>query len=422
MGWTSGACLLWIVLMGLPFSSTFAASVLTLNDLLLLGLGHNPAVLAAREQVSASEGLAAAARAYPNPEISGLTGRGKEQNVPAPLSGSVYSFALHQPLEYPGLRNPRIQAAEASVQAADAARRAFENDALAAIKLAYYDLLRRQDEAQASEEDLQITQKIRDSIALRYHVGESPRFDLITAETERLNALKNHDMALLRTRQARIALRQAVGQSIPEETQIVGTLPDAVVMPPLATLQEQLNARNPELQQVQAENQAAESRVDWQKAQRLPQWALVAQHDADPTLSSSRVGVAVTIPLWDQHSGPVLQAQAELARSRHVVDSRRQWLGESLSAAYERFDSARNQVSLLENELLVQATEAKNVAEAAYRHGERGILDWLNAQRTYRIARSELITARYDLATVIVEIDRLLAIPPSVLSSNAPTP
>lgn len=408
--------------MGLPLPSAAAASVLTLNDLLALGLRQNPAVLAAQDQVTASEGMAAAARAYPNPEISGLTGRGREQNVPNPLSGSVYSFALHQAIESPGLRNPRIQAADASVQAADAARRSFENDAVAAIKLAYYDLLRRQDEAQASQEDLHLTQKIRDSIALRYQVGESPRFDLITAETERLNALKAHELALLRSRQARIALRQAVGQAIPDATQIVGDLPEAGAMPSLAALQEQLNAHNPELQQVEAENQAAESRVDWQKAQRLPQWSVVAQHDADPTLSSSRVGLAVTIPLWDQHSGHVMQAQAELARSRHMVHSRRLWLEESLASTYERFESARSQVSLLQNELLVQATDARNVAEAAYRHGERGILDWLNAQRTYRVARSEWITARYDLATVIVEIDRLLATPPSGLSSPVPHP
>ena len=49
------------------------------------------------------------------------------------------------------------------------------------------------------------------------------------------------------------------------------------------------------------------------------------------------------------------------------------------------------------------------MAEAAYRFGERGILDYLDAQRVYRAARSDLIAARYELRSADVEIARLLA-------------
>lgn len=397
-----------------------AGPTLTLDDLLRLGLSANPAVLAARDQVAAAQGMAEAARAFPNPEISGQSGRGQEREVPDPHSGAVYSIALNQPLEYPMVRTPRIEAADASLRAADAARQSFENDTAAAIKLAYYDLLRRQAEATAAQEDLQLTQQIRDNIALRHGTGESPKFDLITAETELLNSRKNRDMAVLRVQQARASLRQAVGKPIPEEAQVTGELPSKVSLPPLATLQEELGARNPELQRTEAESRAAESRVDLEKAQRLPKISLLAQHDVDPTLSSSRVGMAVTIPIWDRRSGQVMQAQAELSRVRNLLDSQRLTLSESLAAAYGRFQIANSQVAMLENELLAQAAAARKIAEAAYRYGERGILDWLNAQRTYRAARNELITARYDLAAVTVEIDRIRAQPVSTSVTSKP--
>jgi cobalt-zinc-cadmium efflux system outer membrane protein len=51
------------------------------------------------------------------------------------------------------------------------------------------------------------------------------------------------------------------------------------------------------------------------------------------------------------------------------------------------------------------------VAEAAYRFGERGFLEVLDAQRVFRAARAELITGRYELAAAWVEIERLRAIP-----------
>ncbi len=400
--------------------SAVAGPTLTLDDLLRLGLTANPAVLAARDQVAAARGMAEAARAFPNPEISGQAGHGEERDVPDPHAGPVYSIALNQPLEYPMVRAPRIDAADASMRAADAARQSFENDAAAAIKLAYYDLLRRQAEASAAQEDLQLTQQIRDSIALRHSTGESPKFDLITAETELLNARKNRDMAALRVQQARASLRQAVGKPIPEEARVVGELPSSVTLPALETLQEELRRRNPELQRTEAESHAAESRVDLEKAQRLPKISLLAQHDVDPTLSSSRVGMAVTIPIWDRRSGQVMQAQAELARTRNLLDSQRLSLGETLAAAYGRFQIASSQVALLEHELLAQAAAAQKIAEAAYRYGERGILDWLNAQRTYRAARNELIAARYDLAAVVVEIDRIRAQPVSTMASPPP--
>ena len=398
-----------------------AAPVLGLEELLRIGLNENLSVLAARDQVEAARSTAEIARAYPNPEISGQSGRGQERDTLNPVSGFVYSISLNQPIEYPAVRNARIDAADANVLSVDAGRQAFEDEAVARIKLAYYDVLRRQAEASAAMEDLQLTQQIRDRIALRHGVGESPKFDLITAETELLNAQKTHDAAVLRVQQVRANLRIAVGRALPEGVEIGGELPKAIGLPSLASLQQELADRNPDLQRGDAERVAAEHRLDLEKSQRLPKISLLAQHDVDPTLSSSRAGLALTIPLWDWRSGQVAQAQAELSRARNMAASRRLMLSDSLEASYNQYKIASNQVAMLENHLLAQAAEAQRIAEAAYRYGERGILDWLNAQRTYRAARSELITARYELAAVSVEIDRLRSRPALDLTHASPT-
>ncbi len=347
------------------------APMLGLDDLLRIGLSENPSVLAARDQVESARGNAEIARAYPNPEITGQSGHGQERDTLAPLSGSVYSITLNQPIEYPMVRNARIDAADANVLSADAGRQSFEDEAAARIKLAYYDFLRREAEEKAALEDFQLTQQIRDRIALRYNVGESPKFDLITAETELLNAQKMHNTSVLRVQQARANLRMAVGSALPAGLEIRGELPSVIVLPPLAELQQELADRNPDLQRGEAERTAAEHRLDLEKSQRLPRIALMAQHDVDPTLASSRAGVALTIPLWDWRSGQVSQARADLSRSRNMAASRRLMLSESLEATYSLYQIASNQVSLLENQLLGQAAAAQGIAEAAYRYGAR---------------------------------------------------
>lgn len=424
--WAAFAALLCGLALHIP--TAYASGVVyTLDQLIALGLDKNPGVLASRDQVDAARGGATAARAYPNPEISGQTGRGQERNVATPMAGQAYTVSLSQPIEMPNVRSARIDAAEALVGASDAARQGFEDDTAARIKLAFFNLLRRQAEERATAEDLKLTEQIRDRIALSHKVGESPRFDLIRADTEMLNAQRAHDAAVLRVDMARSGLQVAVGSPLPPAWQIRGELPHKIALPSLAKLKEELLARNPGLVRSEAERQAAEHRVDHEKGQRLPKLAVIASRDVDPTLQKSMAGITLTVPLWDFKSGQISQARAELSRANHQLAAQKLTLTESLESTYRLYQIASNQVNILESQVLAQASAAQRIAEAAYRYGERGILDWLDAQRTYRAARNELISARYDLATVSVEIDRLRSIAsdtavPTASTENQPLP
>lgn len=387
-----------------------AGPALNLDELINIGLNENAYVLASREQVSAAKGDATAARAYPNPEVGGQLGRSKERNTLTPISGQVYNIALAQPIEIPMVRSSRIDAADEIVKATDANRQSFEDDTVARIKLAYYELLRREAEASAAQEDFTLTLQIRDRIALRHRVGESPRFDLIRADTEMLNARKNLDAAKLRVEQSRANLRLAVGHPLPEGWSVEGSLPNKITLPPKEKLKAELLARNPILMKTEAEQRAAEHRLSMEKSMRLPKISLIAEREVDPTQQYARGGLVMTIPIWDLRSGQISKARAEATSARHQLNAQRLSFSESLEATYQLYQIASNQVRVLESELLSQAAAAQRIAESAYRYGERGILEWLDAQRTYRAARNELIAARFDLATVAVEIDRLRSI------------
>jgi cobalt-zinc-cadmium efflux system outer membrane protein len=49
------------------------------------------------------------------------------------------------------------------------------------------------------------------------------------------------------------------------------------------------------------------------------------------------------------------------------------------------------------------------IAEIAYKAGEKSFLEVMDAQRVYRAARNELITAQFELASAWTEIERLRA-------------
>ena len=55
------------------------------------------------------------------------------------------------------------------------------------------------------------------------------------------------------------------------------------------------------------------------------------------------------------------------------------------------------------------AETALQVAQAAYRFGERGILDVLDAQRILQSVRIDLLQARFELQKTRIEIEALSA-------------
>jgi cobalt-zinc-cadmium efflux system outer membrane protein len=326
-------------------------------------------------------------------------------------AGDARSLTLTQPLDLPWRRSARIGSAEAGLDATMAATRAFEADLLARLRARYYDVLRREAELKNAREDAVLMESVRSRIALRVEIGEAPRFELIKADAEMLNAQKTAQAAGFRIEQARSQLRQAVGGALPVNFTLEGYLGDVPALPELSGLRQQAGESSPELARVRAEMVRAERQLDLERAQRWPNLALKAAVDEDPDMRTSKIGVVMTIPLWDRRSGPVGEASAQLARARNELAAQEFSLGQSLEVAYQQYQIAQTQVTALESGIVRQAETALKVAEAAYRFGERGFLEVLDAQRVYRAARSELIAARYELASAWVEIERLRAIP-----------
>ncbi len=399
-----------LFILGMSATLAVAQPEYDLTNLEAAALESSRSVLAAREQISAARHAVVSAGAFPNPELEYLSGTQRARG-PGGNPGNARSVALTQPLDLPWRRSARIAAAEAGLTATGAAVRAFEADTIARLRLQYFDVLRREAELKNAREDMAVMESVRSRIALRVETGEAPRFELIKADAEMLNAQKTAQAAGFRVEQARSALRQAVGGGLPAEFALRGQLRDVPELPPLEGLRRQLQETSPDLARARAEMVRAQHQLVLERRQRWPNLALKASVDEDPDVRSSKFGLVVSVPLWDRRSGPVGEAAAQLIRARYELEAQEFSLGQQLEVAVQQYEIAGAQVSALESGIVRQAESALKIAEAAYRFGERGFLEVLDAQRVYRAARAELIAARYELAAAWVEIERLRAIP-----------
>jgi outer membrane protein, heavy metal efflux system len=396
--------LVWIA------SSAFAQPEFNLPQLEAMALASSRSVLAVRDQVDAARFAVDSAAAFPNPELEYLSGTARSRGVGG-TPGDARSLAVTQPLDMPWKRFARIEAAEAGLAATTAGARAFEADLLARLRSRYFEVLRREAELRNAKEDVALMEGVRSRIALRVETGEAARFELIKADAETLNAQKTAQAASYRLAQARSLLQQMVGTALPPEFALSTRLRDVPPLQPLALLQKQLAENSPELARGRAEMQRAQRQLDLERAQRWPNLALKASVDEDPDVRTSKFGLVVSIPLWDRRRGPVGEAAAQLSRARNELESNQFVLGQAIEAAYQQYEIAQTQVTALESGIVRQSEAALKVAEAAYRFGERGFIEVLDAQRVFRAARAELITARYELAAAWVEIERLRAQP-----------
>ncbi|MDP1706165.1 MAG: TolC family protein [Sulfurimicrobium sp.] len=401
------AWLLTLAMLAVPASH---AAPLTLDEALRLSAAHSPALAAAKAREQGAQAALETALAYPNPELELASGVSRPRLVGG-TSGRNEMLGLSQQLELPSLRAARREGAEAGIVSGTAAFGDAQLNQRTLVKLAFFDVLRRQEEAALAAENHALLLLIRNRVKIKVEVGESPRYELVKSEAEAMAAGSAARSAEFRVTQARDRLRALIGASLAEDFEVAVDPPFAAELPALDELRQDLLARQPLLKVAEAEKRRAQARVEQERAARLPQPTLRLSSERDPDMNQWRAGVALPLPLWNRRAGPIGEAVAGMHRAEAEAQQIHLGLLAELDQAYSRFQIAKRQVKTFESGLMQEAENAMKVAEAAYRFGERGILDYLDAQRVLRNTRVDYLNARYELQAALIEIERLRATP-----------
>lgn len=400
-----------LILTALAASANLSAAeppTLTLQTIMQLAEQNNPGLQASRDQLDIARGARRTAQAYPNPDVEIGMGPSRTRQSQG-QSGQNRIIGLSQPIEYPIVRETRIRGAEAGITATEAGFQSARINFLAQIKNSFYDILRRQDELQVAQENFNLLGQVRDRVKLRVNIGESPRYELVKAEAELLGAAKNLESAALRVDQTKDALRNLIGPVLPEDFEVTGSLQTGQPVPPLEALRQELMVRSPDVAQSRAREEQAKARLDLERRLRMPQVTVKGIVEDDPDLRNWRIGVSLPLPLWNRREGQIAEASASLTQSQSLLAQQRLTLMRELETTYSNYLIANQQVAAFEGGLLKEAESAVKVAEAAYRFGERGILDYLDALRVFRGVRQDFLAARYELQTALIQIERLRA-------------
>jgi cobalt-zinc-cadmium efflux system outer membrane protein len=404
----SGCCALLLAL-AMPCAGQVPPRSLSLEQALALAEKSSPRLRIAEAQLAAVQAAGVTAGQYPNPEAELLVGPHRAR-VAGASSGTAGSFALSQPLELPSVRAARASAAQSGVLGGLLAREDARLMLRTDVKLAYFDLIRRKAELDLQLDTQSLLEQVRRRIEVQVSVGEAPRLELSRVEAEVAGAVMVGNAARLRLTQATAALRLLIGLPQAESFEVSGVFPALPALPDAAQLRNQVFLRHPQLQQARAELARAQARLDQERALRGPAPTLRAAVDQDPDMRQLRFGFSLPLPLWNQRQGQIGEARAALSQAAAVLEQRQLEFAAALEYALNRYRVAGEQVVAFDGGALRQAEAAVKVAEAAYRFGERGFIEVLDAQRVLRRLRLDFLEARYEQQAALVEIDRLRAL------------
>ncbi len=380
--------------------------ILSVADLAMLAKRYNPNLRAALQSQEAAAAAVTSASALPNPELEAGGGQARAR-LPGAQIGPLSSWAISQRLENPTLRSARIDGARLGLEGSRQQVSATTNELSAQVRLRAYELLLRQEEAAATGDALALLEQIRDRVRTRVLSGEAPRYESIKADAEVVTARQRMATAQLAVDQATLAIDQLAAGRLPARWRLAASLGDAQDLPSIEHLQREAQQNNPELSALRADVARHEARLREARASRLPGVQLRYGEHREVDIRQQMIGVSVSLPLFDQRRGPIDEASAELARARTRLEGRSTELSLQIRSAGTAFEAARLRVDALGRGALPEAEAALRVAQAAYRFGERGILDVLDAQRLLRTVRADLIDARFRLQAAAVELEFL---------------
>jgi cobalt-zinc-cadmium efflux system outer membrane protein len=378
---------------------------LTLEQVVTTYIERNLELQAERHRVERTSADAIAAQLWPNP---GLSIAAENMRVAGPVPfGKLYEvgFAYSETIELGGKRKLRQQLAETTISAAEARFADAMRKGIAEVKRLYFQAALARRDIQVASENQQMFQQLVQFNLARFQEGAIPEADLIKVRLERIkfdSALKQAELSL---KQAMIRLAENLEDDSVVKRDVAASLDLPLINPNLDSLLEVALRERPDVQAAEREVAAAKERLALEQARAKP--------DISPWLGYKRVatddtvwfGVAIPLKLRDRNQAGIARSAADQKASAALLEVAKSHTIAEVRAAYEAFQTAREQVQTFRNELLNQADESRSIALAAYQEGATPLLFVLEAQRTRAEVRQQYFRTLFDYQVSLSELE-----------------
>ncbi len=383
---------------------------ITLDQAIDLALAHNHALKASRTQILQNQAQEITANLRPNPAL-GVDSQFVPVFSPQFFShdnlNTVQQFdvGISYLFERGSKRQRRWQAAQdqtsvTRAQVADAERTLAFNvgQQFVSVLLAESTL----DFAQESLKSFQQTVDIGEAQLKAGFIGEG---DYLKIKLQLLQFQTDVSSARLAKAQALVGLRGLLGYTaVPADFDVEGELAFRPIRGNLEDLQARALRERPDFHAAELGITAAQSQIRLAKAN--------AKVDVNGAYDFTHVSGEYTSSLFASFQLPVFNRnQGEIARTGHALTQAQELQQASsdtvlsdVGNAYQAVRSNEEVVQLYTSGYLKQAQDSRDISEYAYKRGAASLLDFLDAERSYR---SVQLAYRQALSSYLTALEQL---------------
>jgi outer membrane protein, heavy metal efflux system len=374
-----------------------------------LFLRSNPTLHAQEQSIASNRAAEVTAGLRPNPTFQNDT-----------TSATV---GIYQEFEIGGKRQARIRSARLATQISQTDAADTRRTLMLSLRQAFVAALQAKSDLQFARESLANYQKTVDINRQMFQQGEISRADFLRIELQMLQFQTDLDDAILELKTAKAGLRGLLGiANLPDDFDVDGELIAEPFDKNPAELQKLALQNRPDLKSAQAGREKAAAGLRLAQANRWPDpiigtsylhtgSELPGPHWFQPFYpkgnSSNAMGVGIAsipIPIFNRNQGEMERAQSEQLRAGFLADAAEIQVIQDVESAYAQFVSARERLRMYEDTYLGYAKESLDIEEFSFHKGGASILDFLDAQRTYRATQ---LAYRQQLAAYLNALAQL---------------
>jgi len=408
----SGALLLSFVL-GCPILAApqSAAPVrVDLEQAIQMAVVHNHALKAARTEIQQSQAEEVTAAIRPNPVFTY-----DDLYVPIFSPNQLNSTTLNNVTEFDlGLsytferghkRQARIRAAKDQTAMTISQVRDTERALTFNVAQQFIGILLAKSNLQLATQDLASFQQTVNLSAEQYRAGAISEGDLLKIKLQFLAFQMDVSQAQLGLVQALASLRGLVGyDALPEGYEVIGDL----AYQPLKLNQEDLQLKalqlRPDYLAAQQGVTAAQSQYILAKANGKRDLTTTFDYTHVSALNNAGLTFNIEIPVYNRNQGEIARTNFAITQAEETKTAAEETVMTDVANAYQAFKIGDEVVQLYLSGYLKQAEDSRDISEYAYKRGAASLLDFLDAERSYRATQ---LAYRQALATYMLAFEQL---------------
>ena len=400
-------CLVLLGAPARPFAQT-PVSTLTLDEAVSLAGAANPTVRAKEFEVQAVGANEVTAALRPNPSANFLA----EQFGGGSVAQTQYTFNVGQPIELGGKRQRRIDSAKAATKVTGLELADLRRQLVFQVKKSFSDILIAREALALTEQNLAALGELERVHRFRAEKGDISGLELLRIEVERFAFERDAADARQALGAAKVALRTAVGQErVVEQFEVVGELTFPVVTRSRSELYRMALDARPDLRAAQAAREKARADIDLAKANAW--WDITPQIEYQRIGPDNTIGFGFSLPikLFDRNQGEIARTHAEAKRAEATREALLAQALAEVDLALAAVTAEQAKVALLRDTYLPKMKQARDTVEFAYQRGGVTLLDFLDAQRTYREKSLDYFRSLGNYHTALYQLEAAIGGP-----------